>query len=179
MAEVEIRPVVSTEIPALLQFDHSSETNFVWQLESSAPGDSYDLHLKRIRLPRTLRLNYPHPVEGLKDTWKQHLLFLTARCEGNLVGYLVLDDRSERNSAVVKDLVVSPALRRQGVGTALVLAAQDWLKRTGVSKLVIEVPAKNHGMIQLARKLQFVFSGFSDNYYANRDIAFFFVNMMR
>jgi ribosomal protein S18 acetylase RimI-like enzyme len=179
MAEVEIRPVVSTDIPTLLQFDHSCETTYVWQLESSSPGDRYDLHLSRIRLPRTLKLNYPRPYDSLKFNWKDHLLFLVARCEGNVVGYLVLDEKNEYDSAVLKDLVVSTPLRRQGIGTALVLAAQDWLKRNGISRMVIEVPAKNHAMIQLARKLQFVFSGFADNYYANRDIAFFFVNMMR
>jgi len=179
MAEVEIRPAVSSDITILEKFDHTIETTHVWQVESSITKEHINIQLGEVRLPRLLRLNYPRRAESLKDTWTHHLLFLVARCDGDLVGYLILDDNSDLLSAVVRDLVVSMPMRRQGIATALILAAQDWVKRRGMTRLVIELPAKNHAMIELARKLRFVYAGMIDNYYANRDMAFFFVNQLK
>lgn len=179
MAEVEIRPAVSTDIQVLEGFDHTCETTHVWQLESSLAQDHYSIDLKEIRLPRVLRLNYPRRSETLKDSWNQHTLFLVARCEDNLVGYLILDENPDLRSAVIRDLVVDVPMRHQGIATALILAAQEWIKRRGITRLVLEVPAKNHAMIKLARKLRFEFSGLVDNYFANRDIVFYFVHLLK
>lgn len=179
MAEVEIRPAVSSDIPVLEKFDHTIETTHVWQVDNTLTKEHISIQMSEVRLPRILRLNYPRRAESLKDTWTHHLLFLVARCDGNLVGYLILDENRDLLSAVVHDLVVTMPMRRQGIATALILAAQDWVKKRGMTRLVIELPAKNHAMIELARKLRFVFAGAIDNFYANRDMAFFFVNQLK
>lgn len=179
MAEVEIRPAVSSDIAALEKFDHTSETTHVWRVDGSVTKDHIATELVEIRLPRVLRLSYPRRAESLKDTWTRHLLFLVARCEGNLVGYLTLDEDNDRLSAVVHDLVVTSTMRRQGIATALILAAQDWVKRRGMTRFVLELPAKNHAMIELARKLHHTYAGLMDNYFANGDMALFFIKSLK
>lgn len=174
MAEIEIRPAVVTDIAVLEGFNHTSETTHVWQINNQISKDRVFYELREVKLPRILCLQYPNRADSLKDTWTRHTLFLVARCEGNLVGYLTLDENPDLASAVIKDLVVDHPSRRQGIATALVLAAKDWVKKIGVTRLVIEVPAKNHPMIELMRKFRFIFSGLMDAYYANNDIVFFY-----
>lgn len=179
MPEIEIRPAISNDINVIESFDHSCETTHVWQLDSSSNKEHVTYDLKEIRLPRMLRLTYPRRMESLKDTWTQHTLFLVARCEDNLVGYLILDEDEDLESAVIRDVVVTQPMRRQGIATALILAAQEWLKRRGNTRLMLVVPAKNHPMIELMRKMRFDFSGLADRYYANHDIAFFFTHLLK
>jgi ribosomal protein S18 acetylase RimI-like enzyme len=77
------------------------------------------------------------------------------------------------------DLVVAPRLRRQGIGSALTLAAQEWVARHSVSRrLVLEMQPKNFPAISLSQKLGFDFSGYNDHYYANRDVAIFFAKWL-
>ena len=179
MAEIEIRPAISNDIAILEEFDHSCETTHVWQLESSVARDHVIFDLREVKLPRVLRLNYLERTGNLKDTWTKHTLFLVAISEGKPVGYLILDDQPELESTAVKDIVVDLPMRQQGIASSLILASQQWLKKRGTTRLVIEVPAKNHPMIQLARKLRFEFSGLADNHYSNGDIAFFFINKLK
>ena len=178
MAEIEIRPAVSTDIAVLEGLDHTCETTHVWQINNQTTKDHIFYDLREVRLPRVLRLNYPRRADSLKDSWTQHSLFLVARCDGNLVGYLILDEKPDLKSALIRDIVVDLPSRRQGIATALILAAKDWLRKLGVTRLVLEVPAKNHPTIELLRKLRFSFSGLADNYYANNEIAFFYVHLL-
>jgi ribosomal protein S18 acetylase RimI-like enzyme len=73
------------------------------------------------------------------------------------------------------DLVVAGRLRRQGIGSALVLAAQDWVANHSKSRrLVFAMQPKNFPAINLSQKLGFDFCGYNDHYYPNQDIAIFF-----
>ncbi len=75
----------------------------------------------------------------------------------------------------VTDLVVDPSLRRQGIGSALLLAAQEWSAgRPDSRRLVLEIQPKNHPAVNLAQKLGFDFCGYNDHYFANHDLAIFF-----
>ncbi len=179
MAEVKIRQAVSTDILELVKLDHGCETSHVWQLNSNAGTDQIETQLREIKLPRALHLAYPRRPENLLDTWTRHTLFLVAVCDGNLTGYLILDRHQDLQSAVVSDLVVTPLMRRQGIATALLIAAQEWVKKQGITRFMLEVPAKAHPCIELARKLHFENNGYIDRYYSNQDIAMFFVNLLK
>lgn len=179
MAEVEIRPAVSSDISALEKFDHTSETTQVWRVDGSITKERIATELNEVKLPRVLRLSYPRRGEPLKDTWTRHLLFLIASCEGNPAGYLTLDEDIDKLSAAVHDLVVNLPFRRQGIATALIITAQDWVKRRGMTRLVLEVPAKNHAMVELATKLRFGYTGMIDNFYHNGDMALFYMSALK
>jgi GNAT superfamily N-acetyltransferase len=82
-------------------------------------------------------------------------------------------------TAWVTDLVVIRRLRRQGIGSALLLSAQDWARGRGCFRLVLEMQPKNYPAICLAQKLGFDLCGYNDRYYTNHDIALFFAKSVR
>ncbi len=173
MPSIDIRPAVSNDLPALMQLTHTSETAYTWQMDNLYDQDQIQINFRRIRLPRPFRLEYPRSAAVISDSWTKKDLFLVARIETQRCGYLTLEF-IERQSARVIDLVVDEHFRRQGVATALLLAAQDWLRSNGVYRMVLELQIKNDNAIAMAEKLGFVYSGFMDGFFGNREIAFFY-----
>jgi ribosomal protein S18 acetylase RimI-like enzyme len=82
-------------------------------------------------------------------------------------------------TAWVTDLAVKRRMRRQGIGSALLLAAQEWGSEHKQRYAVVEIQPKNYPAIQLAQKLGFDLCGYNDRYYANHDIALFFAKGLR
>ena len=71
-------------------------------------------------------------------------------------------------------MIVDRRQRRLGIGTAMLQASILWGRKNGLSKLMAPVQTKNYPGIRFCQKFGFVFSGFNDHYYPNRDIALFF-----
>jgi GNAT superfamily N-acetyltransferase len=178
MTAIDIRPVVSNDFSDLKKFSHRIETIHTWQMEDNIGQGAIQVGFKRIRLPRSFSLEYPRPVEQVLDHWKERDLFLVARMESNRCAYLSID-LIENQSGRIVDLVVDEPYRRHGVATALIIAAQGWLKSHGISCMNLEVSLKNEAAIGLAEKLGFVFSGFMDGFFHSREIAFFFSLSLR
>jgi RimJ/RimL family protein N-acetyltransferase len=75
------------------------------------------------------------------------------------------------SSAHVADLglMVAASHRRLGIGTALMLAAEDWAGRAGVTKLELHVFPHNAGAIALYEKLGYEREGLRRGQYASTD----------
>jgi ribosomal protein S18 acetylase RimI-like enzyme len=173
MPSIDIRPAVSNDIPALIQLTHSSETAHTWQMNNLYEDGQIQASFRRIRMPRPFTLEYPRSPAAISDCWTKKDLFLVARIESQRCGYLTLEF-IERQSARITDLVVDEPFRRQGVATALLLSAQDWLRSNGIYRILMDLPIKNEAAIALAEKLGYVYSGYMDGYFGNREIAFFY-----
>jgi len=174
MAEIEIRPAISTDIPELLALDHTIITSHIWQIESFREEKEMTIHFQKTKLPRPLNLPYPKNTEGMPDTWTDHSLFLTARLSGKLIGYLILSIDHELRTAQITDLVVDTAVRNQGIASGLILSMRGFLRNDGIRKLLIAAPARNQAVIKLAGKLQMNFCGYIDHYFVNQEAALFF-----
>jgi ribosomal protein S18 acetylase RimI-like enzyme len=174
MPEIEIRTAISSDLPALIKLEHYVDTTHVWQMDAASDQDQIEVKFREIRLPRAVRLDYPRNASDLADTWTRKHLMLAAICQGQPIGYLAVEEE-QTLTARVTDLVVSEKFRRQGIASALLVSARDWAKGRGLKRVVLEIQAKNHAAIQLARKLGFDFCGFSDDYFANHDIGVFFI----
>jgi GNAT superfamily N-acetyltransferase len=174
MAEIEIRPAISSDLPALIKLGHFVETTHVWQMDVNSDLDQIETRFREIRLPRAVRLEYPRNPSDLADTWTHKNLFLSAIYQGQPVAYLTINI-NESNTAKISDLVVSEQLRRQGIASAMLVSARDWAKSRGIKKVVLEMQAKNHAAIQFARKMGFEYCGYCDDYFTNHDIAVFFI----
>lgn len=179
MPEIEIRPAISSDIPTLMKIDHSCQTTHVWQMDTNHDPDQIQVAFREIRLPRVVRLEYPRVISSMPDTWIEKNLFLVAAMGEELVGYLTLNEDLDTKTAHIIDLVVNEPLRRQGVGSALLLAAKDWCRQRRLKRMVVAIQAKNHAGINLARKLGFDFCGFNDQYFVNHDIAIFFTLFLK
>lgn len=86
---------------------------------------------------------------------------LVAVADGAVVGMLELwlkrprDPASARTPRVAADLGVSvtPAWRGKGVGTALLLAAEDWARAHGAERMVLDLASQNEGALRLYERL--------------------------
>ena len=175
MPEIEIRPAISSDLPFLVKIEHGVETTHVWQMDTSSDVEQIEVRFREIRLPRAVRIDYPKNPSDLIDIWTQKTLFLVAVLQGQPIAYLTLEI-SQNMTAHVTDLVVAENNRRQGIATALLVSAKEWAGQRKVKRIILEIQAKNHAAIQLARKLGFEFCGFCDDYFANHDIATFFIS---
>jgi GNAT superfamily N-acetyltransferase len=176
MPEIEIRPAIASDISALIELDHSFITDHVWQMEliSEQKQSQISVIFRKVRLPRSVRVDYPRPASSLKEDWSRLSGLLIAVLEEKPIGYagLILD---RITSAVwVTDLVVAKNLRRKGIGKGLLLASAEWAASMDSHILALEMQPKNYPAIQLAFKLGFEFCGYNDLHYPNHEIGIFF-----
>ena len=174
MFEIDIRPLAPQDIPFLQNIDHSYHTDYAWQMEVSL--DVMDIHIrfKEVRLPRSMRVDYPRKVEDLGSVFESRDFTYVAHKEDEVIGYASVITGTSKSLGMITDLAVLRRYRKQGGGSALVLAVQSWLSQKGYEQVQLEMQSKNHPGISLANKLGFDFCGYSDRYYANKDIALFF-----
>lgn len=174
MTEIHIRPANSTDISRLISLDHNYATGHVWQMTLDLTEIQTQVSFREVKLPREVHVNYPRNFRGLADDWTRRDLLLLAE-EGEAVrGYISLRLGLAPASAWVEDLVVDRLQRRKGIGSSLVLAAQDWCGRKGLHRITLEMQPKNHPAIQFASHLGFEFSGYNDQFYRDQEIAIFF-----
>jgi len=179
MPEIEIRPAIATDIPILMAHDHNFSSEYVWQMELEEEHGQVNVSFREIRLPRSVRVEYPRPVNTLADEWTHRSAILVATLDGAAVGYTSLMLNIAPVTTWVTDLLVMRRLRRQGIGSALILAAQEWAMQHDTRRLVLEMQPKNYPAICMAQKLGFNFCGYNDRYYANHDIGLFFAKLLR
>jgi ribosomal protein S18 acetylase RimI-like enzyme len=174
MAEIEIRPAISSDIPGLMTLDHTIISSQIWQIESFSEDEEMNIHLLKSRLPRPLTLSYPKSTSNMADTWTAHDLFLTARINGKLVGYLILSMDFDLLTAQITDLVVDSSVRNQGIASGLILSIRNYLRKNGMRKLMVAAPVRNQAVIALMKKLQMNFCGYIDHYFPNQEAALFY-----
>ena len=174
MTEINIRPANSTDIPKMISVDHNYATGHVWQMTLDLTDIQTQVSFREVRLPREVHVNYPRITRKLVDDWTKRDLLLLAEEDEIVRGYISVRLGLAPASAWVDDLAVDRIFRRNGIGSALVLAAQDWCGKKGIHRLTLEMQPKNYPAIQFAYKLGFEFSGYNDQYYRDQEIAIFF-----
>ena len=177
MPEIQIRPAVAPDINSLIEIEHSSESDYVWQLDVRREPSQIEASLREVRLPRTVPVIYPRSIEHLQDEWSKTNM-LVALMAGEPAGYLRMTNRLVPGTVWVTDLVVGRVHRRKGIGTALVMAAHEWAQQMENHRAVIEMQSKNSAAVRLAQKLGYEFCGYNDQYYVTRDVALFFGRLL-
>ncbi|MCQ3935959.1 MAG: hypothetical protein DPW18_02810 [Chloroflexi bacterium] len=179
MSEIQLRPTVASDLSRLMAFDHSVTSDSVWQLELRRDSGQVTTTFREVRLPRSIKVAYPHNPFALADDWVRKSMMYTAVVNTELAGYISLLERGTASVVWITDLVVEAASRRRGVGTALLAAAQGWAESRMHRRLIFEVQSKNLPGIRLAQKSGFEFCGYNDHYYINQDVALFFSKMLK
>ncbi|MCL5074595.1 MAG: GNAT family N-acetyltransferase [Chloroflexi bacterium] len=171
-----IRPATQVDWKSLAALDDSYTTEYVWQMQERTEGEEIIVNFRTIKLPRPLRVSRTKDAASLFSQWASSDLLLMAEQEGEVWGYLELRPRSAERGALIANLVITPNRRRQGVATALIKEARGWAKAHRLRSLFVETQTKNYPAIRLCQKCGFLFCGFDDHHYSNRDIAVFFVS---
>ncbi len=179
MPEVRIRTACAADIPCCMQIDHSCDSEYLWQMEMRREAGEVNVAFREIRFPRSVTVVYPRAPSLLQDEWSRRGNILVAEVGDQVVGYLRFDERLATQSAWVTDVVVAPLLRRQGIATALVLAAEEWARERANRRMILEIPARCYPAVALARKLGFEFCGYHDNHFVNQDMVVFFGKPLR
>ena len=174
MTDFEIRPGTVNDVPRLIVLDHSSLSDYVWQLELRREVGQASANFREVRLPRSIEVKYPRSPASLSELWTSRDLVLVALQDGNPVGYLCALQQSASDITWVTDIVVAPHHRRKGAGSALLTATQAWALERGVHRLMLEMQSKNQACIRLAQKFGYDFCGYNDQYYPTQDVALFF-----
>jgi ribosomal protein S18 acetylase RimI-like enzyme len=180
MPEIQIRPVQHTDIDRLVAIEHDYVTDYAWQMDiRQEEQDEIVVRFRQVRLPRSVKTEYPRNFARLAQDWKEHSEILVACLQEEVVAYIALMQGLAPGTTWATDLAVKRAIRRQGIGAALVLAAQAWASQHDSHRLVLEMQSKNHPAICMMQKLGFDFCGYNDRYYLNRDIALFYAKSVR
>ena len=179
MPEIEIRPAASDDIKSLMALEHNYASNYVWQMEIQRDEHKMGVIFREAKLPRSVQVMYPRNPQTLADEWTKRDGILVASSAGELVGYSCLMQNMAPKTTWITDLVVVRRLRRQGIGTALILASQEWALKKNSRRAILEMQPKNYPAITMAQKLGFELCGYNDHYYTNHDIALFFSKWLR
>ena len=126
MDDVNIRLAVATDLSGLMGLDHTSTSDYVWQLDLRKEGGQVLAGFREVRLPRAVPVTYPRDPFALADEWTQRSAILIALVGDIPVGYTCVLEHSRATTVWVTDLVVDADSRRQGVGSVLLNAAQVW-----------------------------------------------------
>jgi ribosomal protein S18 acetylase RimI-like enzyme len=179
MPEIQIRAANADDIHALMALDHSFASDYVWQMDIQKDEHELRIAFREARLPRSVQVAYPRNPHLLADEWTRRDGLLVAATGGELVGYSSLMNNMAPKTTWITDLVVMRRLRRQGIGSALILASQEWALQKHSRRVILEMQPKNYPAISLAHKLGFELCGYNDHYYINHDIALFFSKWLR
>ena len=174
-----IRAATAEDLPACLALDHSSTSDYVWQIETEESQGRTSYVFRTVRLPRTMTVMYPLGHEAVLAAWQRRDYFLVAEHEGTIYGYLVIRPDHAHSIGWIEGLVVGRAWRRRGIGSALLGHARQWAGANNLRRLMIETQTKNYAAITFCQRQGFVFCGFNDRYYLNQDIALFFNQNIR
>jgi ribosomal protein S18 acetylase RimI-like enzyme len=179
MPKIEIRPAIATDIHSLMALDHNYTTDFVWQMDLRQDDQEINVIFREVRLPRSAQVKYPRDPQALADTWTQRDGLLVAEMESDIVGYISLSQNALLRTTWATDLAVTRRVRRQGIGSALVISAQEWAAKNKSRRLILEMQPKNYPAIRLMKKLGYELCGYNDHYFTNHDIALFFSKWLR
>lgn len=179
MSDIQLRPTVANDLSRLMGFDHTTTSESVWQLELRRDPGQINASFREVRLPRSISVAYPHDPYALADDWIRKSMMYTAFIGQDPVGYISLLERGTASVVWITDLVVHSERRRNGVGSALLTAAQDWAGSRAHRRLILELQSKNLPAIRLAQKFGYEFSGYNDQYYLTQDVALFFAKILK
>lgn len=179
MPEIEIRTVQPENLEKLSKFEHGYYTEYVWQMALDTNPESSKVEFRRVRLPRRVFVSYPRNRQQILTDISKTEAFLVAFYGEHPAGYVKLRSEVDTKAAIISDLVISAAQRRQGIGSGLILAMLDLASHRHLHTLFLEMQSKNDPAIQMAQKLGFNFCGYRDHYFSNGELAIFYSRFVR
>lgn len=174
-----VRPAEEQDLPLCLLLDHSSSSDYVWQVEAREDQGALLYSFRMVRLPRSMPIITPHDSTVMETAIQSGECLLVAEVGEHIAGYVLIRPDHACGTAWVRQLVVDRPLRRQRVGSTLLHEAQQWARASNLARITVETQTKNHPAIAFCQRHGLTLCGFNDRYYPNQDIALFFTQSLR
>ena len=78
MAQIHVRPALSTDLEHLAAFDHGYSTDYVWQMDIRDEAGQIAVAFRQVRLPCSMRVAFPRDPHHLLTEWSRRVCFLVA-----------------------------------------------------------------------------------------------------
>jgi ribosomal protein S18 acetylase RimI-like enzyme len=177
---MQVHPAELADLNLCHQINGAYTTDYVWQMQTRGNGHRTEVRFDKIRLPRSMQVEYPRSPDELLEHWQQDGCFLVARnLQNEVVGFIDAQPQPWQNLLWIANLVVEKRYRRRGIATQLIKAAGRWAAERQLHTLMLEVQTKNYPAIAFAQKLGFQFCGYNERYYTNGDITLYFFQSIR
>ena len=176
--KMAIRPLGSTDILRLAEIDAEFESDRFLDVEKTTNGLGVAWRLVERSLDPPFRSN----DFGLDRRQREQVavryrerdgLYLVAEDEriGKLVAVLDMERESWRDTAVVWNILVDRACRRQGLGRELMNRAVAWAREQGLRGIVLEAQTNNLAACRFYQAMGFKLCGLDDHFYSNDDMG--------
>jgi ribosomal protein S18 acetylase RimI-like enzyme len=169
---MEIRLANLTDLNACLGIDDSFDTDYVYQVEERNTSSDISVSFHLVRLPRPMKV--PHIIsrdELALDFQRNGSGAIFVAEDGAVRGFIDIEESSWNQVAYINNFAVAPAYRRKGIGVQLMRAALEWARQKKLRGAMLDTTTKDYPAICFYQKQGFVFCGFNDQLYPNRDIA--------
>jgi ribosomal protein S18 acetylase RimI-like enzyme len=166
---MNVRPALFADLDRCQRLDGGYSTAYVWQLDETVEPEQIAVVFRRTRVPRTVQVPYPRPLDDLFEDWRRRECLLVAEDAGSVAGFLDMVVDPERWQGWVQHLLIHRPFRRQGVANLLLDAAERWARGSELTSINITVQPKNDPGISLLLKRGYGFRGFTDRYFGNND----------
>jgi len=172
---MQVLPAELADLNHCCQMNGAYTTDYVWQMQTRNTGHRTDIRFDKVRLPRTMQVDYPRPPDELLEHWGKDGCFLIARnLQDEVVGFIDAQPHPWQKLLWISNLIIEKQYRRQGIATLLLQSAKKWALQHKLHKIMLELQTKNYPAIAFAQKFGFQFCGFNERYYTNGDITIYF-----
>lgn len=171
---MEIRLATLADLNACLALDDSFETECVWQMEERADARNIAVNLRLTRLPRPMKVRDVVSRDDLVSDYQRGENLWVYEDGGTICGFISASIEEWNQSVGIHNFAVAPAFRRKGIGSQLMRTAITWARQKGLRAIMLDTSTKDYPAICFYQKHGFVFCGFNDRLYPNRDIAMLF-----
>ncbi len=174
MAELEIRTARQADLDRMIALDHASKSAYAYKMEVLDGKDSFSRSFQRVHLPRAVTLSYSRDEDALLASWNEADAIFVGCVLDQVIAYVALELGRIKATARVSDLVVTPGMRRKGIGSRMLLAGEGWAHEHGAYRILTELQIRNDPALKMMLKLGYQLCGYIDQYFPNQETALFF-----
>jgi ribosomal protein S18 acetylase RimI-like enzyme len=173
---VQIRPITSEDLRAIDDIDGTVDSDHYLHLERIGEGLQVTFRLE----PRPLRQRLIDPNRMLEPSrfflrtvagGMDEGLALMVELDEQPVGIVLAQEDREAGLLRVLDLRIDFDLRRQGIGTGLMLQALSAARERELRAVCVETRANNFPAAQMLGKLRFELAGVDTRRSSNHDLV--------
>ncbi|MGQ4891173.1 MAG: ribosomal protein S18-alanine N-acetyltransferase [Candidatus Njordarchaeia archaeon] len=132
--------------------------------------------IKEIQEIERMSFKYPYSTYYQKSLLINADIYYVVELGNRIVGYIIA--RKENNLGHIVSIAVHPAFRGIGIGKAMMIKAEEDLKKLGCYRVYLEVRVSNDVAIKLYKSLGYRIFRVIPRYYADGEDAYMMIKSL-